>query len=174
MNLFTAIEKRHSYRGEFQPATVPEEHLRQIVQAGISAPSGCNAQATFFLIVNEKQQMEELRRIIAKPVMQTAPAAIVVFSENRIVSEGLSFEKEDYAAAVENMLLAITALGYASVWLDGVLRNERRAERIAEVLGIPSIYTVDVVLPIGIPVEVRSQIIKKPFEERAWFNRFSG
>ena len=174
MDLFTAIEKRHSYRGEFRPDAVPEEHLRRIVQAGIAAPSGCNAQTTFFLVVTDPRLMEKLREIIVKPVMRTAPNAIAVFSEHRAVSEGLSFEKEDYSAAVENMLLAITALGYASVWLDGVLRNEQRAERIAEVLGILSKYTVDVLLPLGIPAEAGSQNTRKPFEERAWFNRFPG
>ena len=48
MDLFTAIEKRHSYRGEFEKTKVPKEHLRKIIDAGIAAPSGCNAQTTSF------------------------------------------------------------------------------------------------------------------------------
>lgn len=174
MDTFMAIEKRHSYRGEFKKAKVPGEHLRRIIHAGIAAPSGCNAQTTFFIIVDDDRLMVSLRRIITNNAIKTAPNAIVVFSEDRIVYEGMSFEKQDYSAAVENMLLAITALGYASVWIDGALRRENKAERIAALLGIPDKYTVDVVLPLGIPVETRQQKEKKPFKERAWFNRYEG
>ena len=172
MDLFTAIEKRHSYRGEFKKTKVPGEHLQRIIHAGIAAPSGCNAQTTFFIIVDDDSLMVSLRKILANNAIKTAPNAIVVFSEDQVVYEGMSFEKEDYSAAVENMLLAITALGYASVWLDGVLRRENKAERIADLLSIPRKYTVDVVLPLGIPVETRQQKKKMRFEERAWLNRY--
>ena len=172
MDLFTAIEKRHSFRGKFEKTKVPGEHLRRIINAGIAAPSGCNAQTTFFIIVDDDRLIALLRRIITNNAIKTAPNAIVVFSEDRVVYEGMSFEKEDYSAAVENTLLAITALGYASVWIDGALRRENKAERIAALLGIPRKYTVHVVLPLGIPVETRQQKEKKPFEERAWFNRY--
>lgn len=172
MDLFEAVEKRHSYRGEFEATKVPEEHLRKIVSAGIAAPSGCNAQTTSFIIVDDESLMTSLREMVPNGAMKTAPNAIVVFSEERVVFKGLSFGKEDYSAAVENILLAITALGYASVWVDGVLRRDNRAERVAELLGIPDKYTVAVVLPLGIPVETKLQKEKKPFEERAWFNRY--
>lgn len=172
MDLFTAIEKRHSYRGEFETTKVPAEHLRKIVHAGIAAPSGCNAQTTFFIIVDDDSLMASLRGIITNQAIKTAPNAVVVLSEERAVYRDMSFEKEDYSAAVENMLLAITALGYASVWIDGALRRENKAERIAALLGIPHEYTVDVVLPLGIPVETRQQKEKKRFEERAWLNRY--
>ncbi len=157
MDLFEAVEKRHSYRGKFETTRVPEEHLRKIVNAGIAAPSGCNAQTTSFIIVDDDSLMTSLRKIVVNDAMKTAPNAIVVFSEEQAVFEGLSFEKEDYSAAVENMLLAITALGYATVWVDGVLRRENRAAQVAELLGIPRKYTVAVVLPLGIPVETRHQ-----------------
>jgi nitroreductase len=116
--------------------------------------------------------MASLRGIVTNNAIKTAPNAIVVFSEDRVVYEGMSFEKQDYSAAAENMLLAITALGYASVWIDGDLCLENKAQRIAGLLGIPHKYTVDIVLPLGIPVETRQQREKKPFEERAWFNRY--
>lgn len=171
MELFEAIEKRHSYRGEFETATVPADDLRKIVTAGIMAPSGCNAQTTSFVIVDDATLMDSLRAIVANAAMKTAPAAIVVISEDRAIYHGMSFEKEDYAAAVENMLLAITALGYASVWTDGALRRDGIAGRVAELLGVPEGRTVAVVLPVGVPVEPKQPKEKKPFEERASFNR---
>jgi len=172
MDLFSAIEKRHSYRSDFENSSVPKEDLRKIVQAGIAAPSGKNAQTTSFIIVDDSEIMDAMRDLAPNGAMKTAPAAIVIFSEEQAVFGDLSFEREDYAAAVENMLLAITALGYASVWIDGALRVDGRAEKIADLLGIPDKYTVDVVLPVGIPVKQWNQKEKKPFAERAWFNKF--
>ena len=87
------------------------------------------------------------------------------------VYHGMHFEVEDCSAAVENMLLAVTALGYATVWIDGALRREGRAERINSLLGIPPGRTVRVILPIGVPAGEGPRKEKKPFEERAWFNR---
>ena len=46
MELFEAIEKRHSYRGGFRNEAVSKEDLRKIAAAGLAAPSGCNAQTT--------------------------------------------------------------------------------------------------------------------------------
>ncbi len=34
MDVFEAIEKRHSYRGEFEQKPIPREDLKKMVQAG--------------------------------------------------------------------------------------------------------------------------------------------
>jgi nitroreductase len=79
---------------------------------------------------------------------------------------------EDCAAAVENMLLAVVALGYATVWLDGALRVEDKAARIGRLLGVPEGKTVRVLLPLGVAAEPGTQKDKLPFHQRAWFNRY--
>ena len=81
-----------------------------------------------------------------------------------------SFQVEDCAAAVENMLLAISALGYASVWIDGGLRVEGRAEKIGELLGVPESKIVRVILPVGRPLAEGPRREKMAFAERAWFD----
>jgi len=174
MDLFEAIAKRHSYRGEFRDAPVPREDLRKIVRAGIQAPSGCNAQSTTFVIVDDPAVLAKLAGILDRPVVRAARAVIVCVVSHAPVYKDKSFGVEDCAAAVENMLLAITALGYATVWLDGALRDDRKAERIAELLGVPPPLQVRIVLPLGIPTEAGRQNERKPFDARAWFNRYGG
>ncbi len=174
MDVFEAIRRRHSYRGPFTDAPVPREDLRKIVEAGIRAPSGKNEQTTSFVIVDDPALLEQAKQIIDRPVCATAKAMIVCVADPRPVFNGMSFYKEDCAAAVENMLLAITALGYATVWLDGALRVNQTAERLAELLGVPADRRVQVVLPLGVPAEQWEQKPKLPFEQRAWFNRFGG
>ena len=57
---------------------------------------------------------------------------------------------QDYAAAIENMLLAITELGYASCWYEGHITDEDRlGSRMAQILGVPENYELICFLPVG-------------------------
>jgi nitroreductase len=172
MDLFDAIANRYSYRGEFTNAPVPRNDLETFVQAGIQAPSACNEQVATFVIVDDPQLLRQIAEIVEKPVCHSAKAMIACVADPRPVYAGISFAAEDCAAAVENMLLAITALGYASVWLDGALRTEGRAVRIGQLLGVPTGSTIRILLPIGLPAEPGRQRERLPFNQRAWFNRY--
>ncbi|MCS7306281.1 MAG: nitroreductase family protein [Thermoguttaceae bacterium] len=172
MEVFEAIAKRHSYRGPFLDKPVPREDLVKIVEAGIRAPSGKNEQTTSFIIVDDPELLRQLAEIINRPVCQTAKAMIVCVIDPRPVFGDISFAVEDCAAAVENMWLAITALGYATVWLDGALRVDQVAERVGQLLGVPPGRQVRVVLPLGVAAQPGSQKEKLPFHRRAWFNRW--
>ncbi len=172
MDIFEAIKKRHSYRKDFKVIKIPKEDLVKIVQTGIDAPSGLNSQTTSFIAVDDEAIIEKMRDVVKNNAIKTAQAVIVVLAEDKKQHNGLNFYKEDYSAAVENMLLAITALGYATVWIDGALRREEKAERIAKLLDVPPNLTVSVVLPMGVPEEIVEPKEKLPFSERAWFNGY--
>ncbi len=172
MEVFEAIAARHSYRGAFLNTPVPKADLEKIVHAGIRAPSGHNAQTTSFAIVDDPQLIKALGELVPKTSVKTAQAIIAVISKRNTTYKGMSFDVQDYSAAVENMLLAITALGYATVWLDGVLHYNQIDEKIGELLHLPKgqDMLVSVILPIGVPEESKSPTERLPFEERAWYN----
>ena len=172
MELFEAISKRYSYRGDFSDAAVSREDLKKIVQAGIQAPSACNQQVTSFVIVDDADLLAEIAQIVGRPVCKTAKAMIVCIADPRPVFKDIGFSVEDTSAAVENMMLAITALGYATVWLDGVLRVDDVARRIGKLLGVPAGQSVRILLPIGVAAVPGRQLEKMPFDRRAWFNRY--
>jgi len=176
MDVFEAIAKRHSYRGPFGDQKVPRSDLKRIVQAGLQAPSGKNEQTTTFVIVDDADLVRQIGAMpSANKAIRQAQAFIACTVDLRpeAVYEGHDFQIEDCAAAVENMLLAITALGYATVWIDGWLRLDGRADAINGLLGVPKGKTVRVLLPLGVPRETWSQKEKRPFESRAWFNRYT-
>jgi len=166
MNFFEIVQARHSYRGSFTNATIPEEEIIKIVDAGLRAPSGCNAQTTYFTVVTNPELRAKLAEILVKDAIRTAPVLIILATEKVTFDFGLNFELEDYAAAVENILLAATALGYASCWYDGVTRLEGRDKAIAKLLEIPETRQVRTILPIGVPEKAGNQAPRKPFEER--------
>lgn len=172
MDLFDAVARRYSYRGEFTDTPVPRRDLEKIVQAGIQAASACNAQVASFVIVDDHQLICQIADILGKPFCRSAKGMIVCVADPRPVYGNLSFAAEDCAASVENMLLAITALGYASVWLDGVVRVEGRAEQVNRLLGVPTGRSVRIILPVGVPAAPGTQREKLPLADRAWFNRY--
>jgi nitroreductase len=172
MDLFEAISRRYSYRGEFTQAPIPRDDLKKIVQAGIQAPSAKNEQVVSFVIVDDPQLLRQIAEIVGRPVCRTAKAMIVCVADPRPVLGDVSFAAEDCAAAAENILLAVTALGYATVWLDGVLRVEDKAARIGRLLGVPEGKIVRILLPLGVAAEPGSQKERLPFHQRAWFNRY--
>lgn len=177
MDIFEAIKNRHSYRGPFKDTAIPRDDLKKIVRAALAAPSGKNIQTTRFVIIDDPALVNSIRGMHpGNKAMQQAGAyiACIVDKIPEAVYEGYSFQVEDCAAAVENMLLAITGMGYASVWVDGWLRAENRAETIGKLLNLPHDKIIRVILPVGIPEEQRQQPEKMPFEERAWFNTYGG
>jgi nitroreductase len=177
MELFEAIRRRHSYRGPMKDQPVHREDLLRIVQAGIQAPSGYNAQTTTFVIVDEPQVLSQIAAVDPRNAVLSHARAIIACVAPRGPepdSSRLFFGVEDCAAAVENMLLAITALGYASVWLDGWLRMEGREDAVGRILDVPPDRVIRVLLPLGVPAQQEEQHPKKPLDERAWFNRHGG
>ncbi len=177
MEFFTVVKKRHSHRGGFQDIAVARQDLEKIVQAGLDAPSGKNAQTTEFVVIDDPALVRQIAQMHStNKAMQQARAFIVCICDKNpeAVYEGHQFQVEDCAAAAENMLLAITALGYASVWIDGWLRGERRAGKIGQLLRLPGEKYVRVLLPVGVPAETYKQPAKKSFAQRAWFNHYGG
>lgn len=175
MELFEAIAKRHSYRGEFTEDPVTNDQLKKIVQAAIQAPSGKNMQTTTFGIIQDKGLVKKIQQMHPKnPAMQTAQAYIVCIFDKQpeTVYEGMSFQVEDCAAATENMLLAITDLGLATVWIDGWLRVENRAQKVAKIINLTDDKIVRIILPVGKPKEAKKQAPKKPFQQRAFFDTY--
>jgi nitroreductase len=176
MDLFEAIQRRHSYRSDYTDQQVSRDDLVKIVKAGLLAPSGKNCQTTRFIIVDDPDIIGKIKEMHpGNKAFQQAKAYIlcVIDKDPEATYEGFSFQVEDCAAAVENMLLAITAMGYASVWIDGWLMVENRAEKIASLLGVPEDKIVRIILPVGVAAEEKSQPEKMPFEQRACINSWT-
>ena len=172
MDVFETIEKRHCYRGGFKPDPVPRKDLVKIVECGIKAPSGCNAQTTSFVIVDDPALIAAIAQHVDRQVVREARGIIVCLIDHKQVYKELSFGAEDCAAAIENMLLAITALGYATVWIDGALRVDDISREIGKILKVPDNLQVRVILPIGHPSQPVATREKLPFDQRAWFNAY--
>ena len=173
MSVFETISSRYSYRGTYVTEPVPREDLKMIMQAGLAAPSGCNKQTTSLIAVDDPSLLQKLHAVITPSFAETAPAMICVLTERIIAYRDRCFATQDYAAAIENMLLAITALGYESVWVEGHVTDvDRIGRRMADILGVPENMELVCFLPVGKAAEPVKGPAKKPFAQRAWFNGY--
>ena len=173
MTIFEAIAERYSYRGSYLDIAVPREDLKKILEAGLAAPSGCNAQTAYLIGIDEPEVLKKTSDILGKPSYAALSAGIFVISHAIPTYEDMYFNVQDYSAAIENMLLAIVGLGYASCWIEGeITADPARQKALAELLAVPDGFAVVAFLPLGVPVSPGKRAVHKPFEERAFFNSF--
>lgn len=174
-NIIKTILERRSYRGKYKQEKIPREHLIEIMEAGLAAPSGCNKQTVSLIAVDDPIVLSGLKAMIDPPVCETAPAIICVLTQKIVAYRDRCFNVQDYSAAIENMLLAINALGYESCWYEGHITDEDDiASNLAKRLNVPEDYSLVCILPVGIAEEPAKRVKKKPFEARAWFNGYKG
>jgi len=143
MDALEAIKKRRSVR-KFTGEKIPKEHLEIIVDAGRLAASGNNQQPWEFIIITDTEMINELK--VAAQWMENAGAIIAV-----VLNPESRWWIEDGAAAVENILIAATALGYGSCWLEGY--TLQREYEFKGLLNVPEKYRLLTLVPIGVPVE---------------------
>jgi nitroreductase len=106
-------------------------------------------------VITDWEMIDKLK--MAAKWMQKAGAIIAV-----VMDPSSRWWIEDGAAAVQNMLIASTALGYGSCWVEGdMLPHEEEFEAL---LGIPKEKRLFTLVPIGVPTEWPMKA-KKSLEE---------
>jgi len=171
MNYFEAVEKRYSHKERFSPDPVPQSVLEQIAKAGLLAPTGNNTQCVKLVILRTRDEVQKLGDIVKTSALTTAPAAIAVLTDSEGHRAPYNFEMEDYSASATQMLLAATAMGYVSLWLDSPFFDEASQAAALEVLGASDRYHLRVVLPVGLPEGKGSRRPKLSFDERVSYGK---
>lgn len=159
--MLDAIYNRHSIR-KFKDQLIPEEDLLKILDAGIQAPSGKNIQNWHFVLISNKEKIQQISQIVKDKnewissqledqetankfrkyckyhtVFENAPHLLLIYASSYpttgldlLVSIGACEEDiklvenaapgiQNIAAAMENIQLAASAMGYGGVWMTG-------------------------------------------------------
>ena len=162
MDALEAIRTRRSVR-QYTGEPIPRKDLEAIVDAARLAPSGYNTQPWDFVVITERDMIEQLK--VASLWMEKAGAIIAV-----VLDPSSPWWREDGSAAIENMLIAATALGYGSCWLQGY--TTPREEEFKTLLGIPGEKRLLTLVPIGVPVQWPT-VGKKALAEVIHWERYS-
>ncbi len=156
-----AIYSRRSVR-EFTEEPVPRDLVLEIIRAGTWAPSGLNNQPWRFAIVWDREKREALAELTRYgQIIRQAPVVIAVFVDK----EAMYHEVKDHqamGACLQNMLLAIHALGLGGVWLGEILKN---ADKVRTLLELPENLDLMAVVALGHPKHRRQTSSRKPLED---------
>lgn len=200
------IYKRHSIR-KFKDEIVPMNDLKEIIKAAIHAPTGKNVQNWYFVIVRNKEKINELVKVVENKNLEVvtkivdedikkifskalkyhtafrnSPCLILVYAGNykpsvleelNAINEGTDVIQEllntapgiqAVAAAMENLLLAASSLGYGTCWMTG---PNYAAKEIAETINFKKEgYSLMALTPIGLPLEKENKRpLRKPVDE---------
>jgi len=161
MDALDAIRKRRSIR-KYTGDPIPRGDLETIVDAGRLAATGSNQQPWDFIVVTDWDTIDQLK--VASEWMDKAGAIIAV-----VMDPSSRWWLEDGAAAVENMLIACTALGYGACWLEGYTLP--REEEFKRLLGVPEDRRLLTLIPVGVPAEAPTRQ-KKALEQVLHWERY--
>jgi nitroreductase len=168
MDLWEAIKERRSIRRYVQQRDVSSEAVEQLLGAAIAAPSAGNCQPWHFMVVRDPEAKRGLAEAAyGQRFVAQAPVVIVVCADpgrsaSRYGRRGSElYCLQDTAAATENILLGVTALGLGACWVGAF--DERAA---ATVLELPPHLRPVVMIPIGHPGErFAHQTSRRPLPE---------
>lgn len=153
MDFWEVIARRHSVRDYADGKDIPQDIIERVLDAAIQAPSAGNLQSWRFIIVRNRDLKEDLARAaFGQEFVARAPVVIVVCavpeaSGRRYRDRGRDlFTIQDTAAATENILLAVTALGLGACWVGAF--DERAA---AKAMKLPDELRPVALVPIGHP-----------------------
>jgi nitroreductase len=170
MNFWQAISNRKSCRSFDTTQDVPDAYVRQLIEAAIRAPTAGNIQPWHFFVVRDQLTKNHLAQAaLDQNFIAEAPVAIIVCvnqqaSINKYNERGSLFAIQDTAAAIQNILLAATALGLGSCWVGAF--NEFM---VIEILSILSPWMPVAIIPIGYPLGKPIHTTRHSFEEVTTF-----
>jgi nitroreductase len=147
------IFSRRSVR-KFEEREVPAAMLRDLLEAGMAAPSAVAKDPWHFIVMHDKAQLNRLAELLPHgQMLRQAGAAFVVCGDIRQAHDQQeSYMLQDLSAATENILLAANALGLGTCWL-GVHPRPERMESIKKLFQLPANIIPMCGIAIGWPKE---------------------
>lgn len=156
-----AIHERRSVR-HFMDAPVDRSLIREVLQAACWAPSGLNNQPWRFAVVRDPELKEKIAGLTRySETMRQASVLIPVFLD-RETSYDYVKDCQAVGAAIQNMLLAIHALGLGAVWIGEILKNK---DKVREALELPERLELMAVVAVGHPAHRKQSSHRRPLEE---------
>lgn len=173
MDVFEAIFERRSIR-KFENKPVPEELILKILEAGRWAPSAGNVQPWEIVVVKNPETRKKLAyAALNQGFVAEAPVVFVVCvdlerAEWAYGGRGKTlYCYQDSAAAIQNMLLAVHALGLGACWVGAFYEDPVR-----EILGIPSTYRPIALIPIGYPASKPGKTPRRSLKQIIHLEKF--
>jgi nitroreductase len=165
------IFDRRSVR-QYSDAGVGDDLVQDLLEAAMAAPSAVAKDPWHFIVVRDRERLARLAEGLPNgKMLADAALGIIVCGDIEEAHGNLeSYMLQDCSAAVENILLAATALGLGACWLGVHPRTERMAH-LKDVLGLPDNVTALAGIAIGYPSappEARTRYSASKVHHETW------
>ena len=145
------IRKRRTVR-TFTDEEVSDEQVETILEMGMYAPTYMNRQPWHFVVVRDKALQKQMAEALGThPYVQQAAVVIAVYGEP---SRSNTWDL-DGCAAIENMLIAATALGLGGAWAGSPAHVawEQTEELLGDALKVPDGFRAHSLVCLGHPAK---------------------
>lgn len=165
-----AILKRRSIR-KFTNQSISDEIIKQLLEAGMAAPSAGNEQPWQFVVITEREILDKIPSIHPySQMIKQAPLAILVCADKTLNKYDVDYWIQDCSAATQNILLAATDKGLGTVWL-GVYPRHDRVEALRKLFSMPDHIIPFALIPVGYAAEEKPSISRYK-EDRVHYNKW--
>ncbi|MCY6372061.1 nitroreductase family protein [Clostridium ganghwense] len=149
-----AIAERRSIR-KYTSEPVSDETIKELLTAGMYAPSAGNQQPWDFIVVKSKKILSKVTEVHPYSYMLKEASATIIVCGNLEKERFKDFWIQDCSASTQNILLAAHALGLGAVWL-GVYPEADRVKGIKKIFNLPEHIIPLAIISIGYPDEKKS------------------
>lgn len=149
MELDKVLKKRQSIK-DYSIKKVSFKDLISICNAALSAPMAGNIYTIKLILVSDKKKKQELAEAaLDQEFIAEASYIIVVCSDTTQILRSYGKHAEIYirqqaGAVIENMLLKITDLEFASCWVGAFDENA-----VKRILNVPENIQIEALLPVA-------------------------
>ena len=150
MEVISAIQKRYSVR-KYENKPVEREVIMRLIEAARIAPSASNRQEWRFVVVTDAETRDALRDAASgQRFVAQAPIVIAACAETdgHTMKCGEACYPIDVAIALDHISLQATAEGLGTCWIGAF-----EANKVREILGIPSHIKVVELMTVGYPAD---------------------
>ena len=164
-----AIKKRRSVRS-YQDKEIPEEILKQILEAGRLAPSAKNTQSWKFIVVKDKNLRKKLVPACKnQEFVGEAPVVIAGCGTNPDykMSNGEFAYPIDLAIALDHMSLEAASLGLGTCWIGAFYQDQ-----VKNILRVPEDVRIVNLLTLGYPKKLGTKTGRKLLSEIVCYDKY--
>lgn len=154
MNTMNTILERRSIR-KYMAKSISDEIIKDLLKAGMYAPSAGNQQPWDFIVVKNRASMIEITKVHPYSHMLKEAGAAIIVCGNLSKERFKDFWVQDCSAATQNILLAAHSQGLGGVWL-GVYPDPNRTNDIKKIFNLPENVIPLSIISIGYPAESMS------------------
>ncbi len=156
MDAIDGILTRRSIR-KYTNKSIPDEVIKELLEAGVSAPSAGNQQPWQFIIIDNREVLDEASQVLPNgKLLKDANKAILVCGDLNLETHK-GYWPIDCSAATQNILLAAHAKGLGACWL-GIYPREERVENLKKLFKTPEHIIPFSVISLGFPDEESKKV----------------